>query len=281
MANTYQVIDEKTWDRAMHCMAFRNSIEPAFCVTFEADITAFRNKIKDEGLSFTMSMVYAVCKCANEVEALRYRFLDGQIVLYEKIDTAFTYLNKDTGLFKVVNVPFVDNLSEYVEMASKTAEEQKEYFTGPLGNDVFQCSPMPWVTYTHISHTNSGKKDNATPLFDWGKFFDRNGRIIMPVSIQAHHSFVDGLHQILVAMDFMKPNTVREGTKWLEYKKVDVFFVTLNKSDKDYSPTTMYEDYSINEEYFHWQSQSTTSDISPTGQRYINHIQEGSKVLHL
>ena len=150
-----------------------------------------------------------------------------------------------------------------------------------MGNDVFQCSPMPWVTYTHISHTNSGKKDNATPLFDWGKFFDRNGRIIMPVSIQAHHSFVDGLHQILVAMDFMKPNTVREGTKWLEYKKVDVFFVTLNKSDKDYSPTTMYEDYSINEEYFHWQSQSTTSDISPTGQRYINHIQEGGKVLHL
>ena len=85
--------------------------------------------------------------------------------------------------------------------------------------------------------------------------------------------------QILVAMDFMKPNTVREGTKWLEDKKVDVFFVTLNKSDKDYSPTTMYEDYSINEEFFHWQSQSTTSDTSPTGQRYINHVQEGSKVL--
>lgn len=85
--------------------------------------------------------------------------------------------------------------------------------------------------------------------------------------------------QILVAMDFMKPNTVREGTKWLDDKKVDVFFVTLNKSDKDYSPTTMYEDYSINEEYFHWQSQSTTSDTSPTGQRYINHVREGSKVL--
>ena len=85
--------------------------------------------------------------------------------------------------------------------------------------------------------------------------------------------------QILVAMDFMKPNTVREGTKWLEDKKVDVFFITLNKSDKDYSPTTMYEDYSINEEFFHWQSQSTTSDTSPTGQRYINHVREGNKVL--
>jgi len=77
--------------------------------------------------------------------------------------------------------------------------------------------------------------------------------------------------QLLVAMDFMRPNTVREGTKYLPDKKIDVHFVTLNKSEKDYSPTTMYNDYSINEFLFHWQSQSTTSDLSPTGQRYINH----------
>lgn len=194
MANKYEVIDESTWERAMHCMIFRNSIEPAFCVTFEADVTEFKNKVKEEGLSFTLAMVYAVCKCANEVEALRYRFLDGKVVLYERIDTAFTYLNKETELFKVVNVPFIENLSEYVALATKTAEEQQEYFTGPLGNDVFQCSPMPWVTYTHISHTNSGKKDNATPLFDWGKYYEKDERVLIPISIQAHHSFVDGIH---------------------------------------------------------------------------------------
>lgn len=85
--------------------------------------------------------------------------------------------------------------------------------------------------------------------------------------------------QLLAALDFMKPSTVREGVKRLSDKKLDVFFVTLNKADKDYSPTTMYNDYSINEELFHWQSQSTTADNSPTGQRYINHKQKGSKIL--
>lgn len=55
--------------------------------------------------------------------------------------------------------------------------------------------------------------------------------------------------------------------------------MTLNKSDKDYSPTTMYNDYSINEELFHWQSQSTTTDTGSVGQRYINHKKRGSKVL--
>jgi len=194
MGNNYRVIDEKTWNRAMHCMIFRNSVEPAFCVTFEADITSFKRRIKKEGLSFTLAMVYAVCKCANEIEALRYRFQDGKVVLFDKIDTAFTYLDKESELFKVVNVPFIDDLFEYVALAKQTAEQQKEYFTGPLGNDVFQCSPMPWVTYTHISHTNSGKKDNATPLFDWGKYYEKDGRIFIPISIQAHHSFVDGIH---------------------------------------------------------------------------------------
>ena len=85
--------------------------------------------------------------------------------------------------------------------------------------------------------------------------------------------------QLLVAMDFRKPATVREGVKWLPEKQLDVFFVTLNKSDKDYSPTTMYNDYSINEQLFHWQSQSTTAAESPTGQRYIHHRERGSKVL--
>ena len=85
--------------------------------------------------------------------------------------------------------------------------------------------------------------------------------------------------QLLVALDFMKPSTVREGVKWLPDQKLDVFFVTLNKSDKDYSPTTMYQDYSINENLFHWQSQSTTSEQSPTAQRYIHHKEMGTRVL--
>ena len=194
MANSYRIIDEKNWKRASHCMVFRNSVEPSFCVTFELDITDFLKRVKESEYSFTLAMVYAVCKCANEIEEFRYRFLDGKVVLFERIDTAFTYLNKDTELFKVVNVPMMDTMEQYIKLAEKIIREQEEYFTGPLGNDVFQCSPMPWITYTHISHTNSGKKDNSTPLFDWGKYYERNGKIIFPFSVQAHHSFVDGIH---------------------------------------------------------------------------------------
>ena len=73
--------------------------------------------------------------------------------------------------------------------------------------------------------------------------------------------------------------SMREGVKYLPTINTDLFLITLNKTDKDYSPTTMYEDYATSEDRFHWQSQSTTSEKSPTGQRYINHEFRNSTVL--
>ncbi len=88
--------------------------------------------------------------------------------------------------------------------------------------------------------------------------------------------------QILGAVGYYseeKKPSQREGVLYLKDEKLDIFFVTLNKSEKDYSPSTMYEDYAINEELFHWQSQSTISENSATGQRYINHKKTGNKVI--
>jgi len=51
--------------------------------------------------------------------------------------------------------------------------------------------------------------------------------------------------------------------------KTDAFFVTLKKSEADFSPTTMYRDYPISPSLFHWESQSTTSVASATGKRYL------------
>ncbi len=60
MANTYKVIDEKTWERNLHCMIFRSSVEPAFCVTFEADITNFLQHVRKQNfpLHLRLSMWY-------------------------------------------------------------------------------------------------------------------------------------------------------------------------------------------------------------------------------
>ncbi|MGI6733272.1 MAG: DUF3427 domain-containing protein [Anaerovoracaceae bacterium] len=85
--------------------------------------------------------------------------------------------------------------------------------------------------------------------------------------------------QIFGALDYLNTGAIRQGVKWLPEKNLDVFINTLNKVESRYSPTTMYKDYSINEHLFHWQSQSTTGENSPTGQRYIHHKERGSKIL--
>lgn len=192
--NSFTVIDENNWKRREHCAVFRNYVEPSFCMTVELDVTEFLATLRDEGYSFTMSMIWLVSKCANEIEEFRYRFLSENVVLFDRIDTSFAYMDEGDDLFKVVNVPFRDSMREYVTEATRIAKGQRGYFVSPPSIDVFQFSPIPWVTYTHISHTNPGRKNNVTPMFDWGRYRERDGRVVMPFSVQVHHSFVDGIH---------------------------------------------------------------------------------------
>ena len=98
------------------------------------------------------------------------------------------------------------------------------------------------------------------------------GRI--PLRIHARYSRNEACN----AFGITDPSTVREGVKWVPDEQADLFFVTLTKTERHYSPTTMYQDRAITPELFQWESQSTTTTVSPTGQRYIRHRQRGSTV---
>lgn len=85
--------------------------------------------------------------------------------------------------------------------------------------------------------------------------------------------------QLLAGLDFLENYAVSEGIKYLKDKDTDLLFITLNKANKYYSPTTAYHDYSISDKLFHWQSQSTTSDTSATGMRYRSRDGKSGNVL--
>ncbi|NKR12253.1 helicase [Arthrobacter sp. D2] len=71
----------------------------------------------------------------------------------------------------------------------------------------------------------------------------------------------------------------REGVAWCPATATDAFFVTLNKDDRKHSATTMYKDYAISPELFHWESQNATSSTSPTGKRYLDRRAHGSHIV--
>ena len=91
----------------------------------------------------------------------------------------------------------------------------------------------------------------------------------VPLKVHAQYQ----REEVLAALDYAslerKPNSFREGVLYVPELNVDAFFVTLTKSEADYSPTTLYRDYPISPTLFHWESQSTTSVVSKTGQRYL------------
>jgi superfamily II DNA or RNA helicase/HKD family nuclease len=101
----------------------------------------------------------------------------------------------------------------------------------------------------------------------------------VPLAVHASYSREEILSAVGCASLRRTPSTMREGVAWCEGVNADVFLITLKKCDKDYSPTTMYRDFALNPELFHWESQSGTSSASPTGQRYINHRERGSHVM--
>jgi len=88
--------------------------------------------------------------------------------------------------------------------------------------------------------------------------------------------------QILAAFGFStfeSKSSIREGIALSNDKKLELLFITLNKSEKNFSPTTLYEDFAISETLFHWQSQNNVKQESAKGLSYINHQQENKKIL--
>ena len=88
--------------------------------------------------------------------------------------------------------------------------------------------------------------------------------------------------QILAAFGFSsfeKKSSNREGVAENKELNTEILFIDLIKSEKDFSPTTMYQDYAISETLFHWQSQNSTSEDRGKGLSYINHVKLGKKIL--
>ena len=87
--------------------------------------------------------------------------------------------------------------------------------------------------------------------------------------------------QILVgfgAITFDQHISAREGVLELKDQNIELLFVTLNKSEKQFSPSTMYHDYAINEHLFHWQSQNSARPERGKGLSYIQHRENGKRI---
>jgi len=114
------------------------------------------------------------------------------------------------------------------------------------------------------------RTDRLAPPLDWDQ--------PVPLALHARYSRAE-IYTAFGLISDTQQTTGQSGVLFDRATQCDVFFITLKKSERLFSPTTRYNDYAISLWEFHWESQSLTREASATGQRYIHHVECGSRVM--
>ncbi len=110
------------------------------------------------------------------------------------------------------------------------------------------------------------------------KFTELNLPFSCPLTLHGTY----GMREISAA--FGKANLLTSGPAGtgvisVPENKLYLHFVTFEKTEKHFSESTMYRDYPISPTLLHWESQSNTSQDTPTGQNYSHHEARGYTIL--
>jgi superfamily II DNA or RNA helicase/HKD family nuclease len=98
----------------------------------------------------------------------------------------------------------------------------------------------------------------------------------LPAPLKVHCRY--SLTEVLAAFGEHRPERplrTQAGVHYVKSCDVDLFFVTLKKSEREYSPTTMYRDYALSPTLFHWESQADQRPEAEAPRRYIQSAREG------
>jgi superfamily II DNA or RNA helicase len=114
------------------------------------------------------------------------------------------------------------------------------------------------------------RTDHLAPPMDWEQ--------PVPLALHARYSRAE-IYAAFGLITDTQQTTGQSGVLFDRATQCDVFFITLKKSERLFSPTTRYNDYAISPLEFHWESQSNTREASATGQRYMHHRSRGTRVL--
>lgn len=183
---------------------------------------------------------------------------------------------------------FIQKMIEQEFVLEQTTEEE-EILMLMLHYDIWQKSGTD-LNFNNLKESLQPLVRNTIMLEELKEFLqylisevdiveqDLNIGFASPIKVHSRYT----REQIFAALrmsTFEIKSSNREGSAFQKDLGIEALFVTLKKSEKEYSPTTLYEDYALNETLFHWQSQNNISPESPKGQSYIEHKVKGKRIL--
>jgi chloramphenicol O-acetyltransferase type A len=188
----------ENWNRKEHFAFFNQFDDPFFGVGAEIDCTNAYTFCKRHSIPFFLYYHYQSILAVNQSEEFMFRIVNDEIVVFDTIHVTTT-IGRQDNTFAFSFIPFDQSFSMFSELAvlemdriKKTSGLGLDKNTGRL--DVIHFSTVPWISFTGITHARDFKIRDSIPKITFGKYFHRDSKMIMPVSIHVHHGLMDGFH---------------------------------------------------------------------------------------
>jgi len=193
----YKKLDIKSWNRKDHFNFFRSYDNPFFNICSELNVQKLYDFTEKNNLSFFACLLYFSLKAANEVEEFRYRILNEEVVIYDHLNAGTTVLNID-NTFSFCYFDYNPDLKIFndnvAELLKKTANDNSGLDPRESELNMIHYSILPWISFSSISHPRKFNTDDSIPKIVFGKYNKKESRLMIPISVDVHHSLVDGLH---------------------------------------------------------------------------------------
>lgn len=189
-------VDIENWERKNHYNNFREFDYPHINICANVDITEFYRYIKEKEYPFYISILYVVTKTANSIKEFRYRIRKDELIEHDFVSPAFTVMNSKE-IFGYCTAKFTEEFKDFKASATSEIEKAEKNISiesESSCDDVIYTTSIPWVSFTSITHPIQMNPVDSIPRIAWGKFFEENGKIMLPLSVQVHHSLADGVH---------------------------------------------------------------------------------------
>lgn len=198
MASNYKEINTKNWVRRTTFEWFREFSNPTYCFNVKIDVDDVVRFSKTTGTSFFVNFLYVICRVNNEIEPLRLRYVDGRVLLYERIDPTFTVKTTD-GSFNNAAFEYVSDYDEFYKAAKEEINRRNGVTNNSVtynGSDysVFYSSCLTTIDLEGISQPLNINDKNSlnVPRIFWDKYRLDNGRYILMLSMNVSHILIDG-----------------------------------------------------------------------------------------
>ena len=191
----WRTIDLADYPRRAHFDYFRTLANPMMGLTVNVDVAPLRDYCRGAGCSFYLAFTHVAALAADGVPQLRQRIRDGGIVEYDACDTSHVEL-LDDGTYCYCTLSHHMPWPEYLARAAEARRRCRERAALEEDEDVegmYFVTSIPWLHYAQLIQPTAGG-DESNPRISWGRFEDDGrGRLMMPLTLMAHHALVDGL----------------------------------------------------------------------------------------